>query len=151
MRLRYGEGNPPVTEKKTGYRAKGLARAGEIIWSRVYIDRGEFCLDLGRGAALRLPPEENQRRWDATTEEWPLMNALLYGVSRDGLMARHKSNHITVSYAPDANTANEIALAKASMARTLGFKVFLCGNLELTESVEYKIQNGLAVEGPYER
>ena len=94
-------------------------------------------------------PEESSRRWEATTREWPLMHALLYGVSRDKLMARHKSNHITVSYAPDAKTANEIAFAKASMARALGFKVYLCGKLDTAESVEYKAENGLAVEGPH--
>jgi len=136
---------------ENGICTKGLARAGEIIWSRVYIDRGEFCLDLGRGAALELPPEESSRRWEATTREWPLMHALLYGVSRDRLMARHKSNHITVSYGPDAETANEIAFAKASMARALGFKVYLCGKLDTAESVEYKAENGLALEGPHLR
>ena len=134
---------------ENGICTRGLARAGEIIWSRVYIDRGEFCLDLGRGAALKLPPEESRKRWEATTSQWPLMHALLYGVSRDQLMAKHKSNHITVSYAPDAQTSNEIALAKASMARALGFKVYLCGKLERAESVEYKAENGLAVEGPH--
>jgi L-fucose isomerase-like protein len=133
---------------ENGICTKGLARPGEIIWSRVYIDRGEFCLDLGRGAALELPLEESIRRWEATTKEWPLMHALLYGVSRDSLMAKHKSNHITVSYAPDAKTANKIDFAQASMARALGFKVFICGSLDLEESAEYKAGKGLAVEGP---
>ena len=136
---------------ENGIATKGLSRPGEIIWSRVYIDRSEFCLDIGRGAAVKLPPEESKRRWEATTEEWPLMHALLYGVSRDQLMARHKSNHITVSYAPDAKTANEITFARASMASALGFKVYLCGKLEPTESVEYKANNGLAIEGPHLR
>ncbi|MBN2290227.1 MAG: fucose isomerase [Candidatus Glassbacteria bacterium] len=136
---------------ENGICTRGLSRPGEIVWSRVYLDRGEFCLDLGRGAAVKLPPEEIQRRWEATTEEWPLMNALLYGVSRDSLMAKHKSNHITVSYAPDAETANEITLAKAAMARALGFKVFVCGSLDPEDSVEYRARKGLAVDGPHVR
>ncbi|RLB13997.1 MAG: hypothetical protein DRG82_14630, partial [Deltaproteobacteria bacterium] len=45
-------------------------------------------------------------------------------------VAKHKSNHITVSYAPDAETANQILFAKAAMAHALGFKVNLCGNLD---------------------
>ncbi len=133
---------------ENGICTKGLARPGELIWSRVYLDREKFHLDIGRGAAVKLPEEESARRWEATTKEWPLMHALLYGVSRDALMAKHKSNHITVSYAPDATTANEIALAKAAMAHALGFKVNLCGNIQIEESLEYKAANGLAVEGP---
>ncbi|HUU29035.1 MAG TPA: fucose isomerase [archaeon] len=136
---------------ENGISTKGVTRAGELVWSRVYIDSGEFCLDIGRGAAVKLPVEESERRWEYTTEEWPLMHALLYGVSRDQLMARHKSNHITVSYAPDAQTANEILFAKASMAGALGLKVYLCGSLELSDSVEYKAAKGFPVEGPYVR
>jgi len=133
---------------ENGIATKGLARPGELVWSRVYLDEEKFCLDLGRGAAVKLPEQESARRWEATTKEWPLMHALLYGVSRDALMAKHKSNHITVSYAPDAETANEIAFAKAAMAHALGFKVNLCGKLETEQSLEYKAANGLAVEGP---
>lgn len=133
---------------ENGIATRGLARPGELIWSRVYLDGEKFCLDIGRGAAVKLPEEESTRRWEATTKEWPLMHALLYGVSRDALMAKHKSNHITVSYAPDAETANEIALAKAAMAQALGFKVNLCGDIRLEASLEYKAANGLPVEGP---
>ena len=43
--------------------------------------RGVLSIDLGRGGAVTLPPEESTRRWKATTEEWPLMHAILYGVS----------------------------------------------------------------------
>jgi len=82
---------------ENGIATKGLARPGELVWSRVYLDAGEFCLDLGRGVAVKLPEEESARRWEATTKEWPLMHAQLYGMSRDGLMAKHKSTHITVS------------------------------------------------------
>ncbi len=127
------------------------ARPGELVWSRVYLDGGRFHLDIGRGAALDLPKSESRRRWDATTEQWPLMHALLYGVSRDQLMAKHKSNHITVSYAPDPESANAVAYAKAAMARALGMKVFLCGDFETEASVSHKASRGLPVEGPFEK
>lgn len=127
------------------------ARPGELVWSRVYIDRGQLSLDVGRGAAVELPQVESRRRWDATTEQWPLMHAILYGVSRDQLMARHKSNHITVSYAPDPETANGIAYAKAAMARALGFKVYLCGDFSETGSVTVRAAKKIRIEGPYER
>ena len=133
-----------------GICTKGLARDGELVWSRVYIDEGVLSIDLGRGGAVTLPPEESTRRWKATTEEWPLMHAILYGVSRDQLMARHKSNHITVSYAPDSDSALEIMVAKASMAAALGYRVFICGDVFKEASLEFKAAQGLPVEGPYE-
>ena len=79
---------------------------------------------------MRLPDEENQRRWEATTSQWPMMHAVLYGVSRDQFMAKHKANHIQVVYAPDAATARRALVAKASMAQELGIGVNLCGDLE---------------------
>lgn len=32
---------------------------------------GKIHADLGRATAVELPKEETQRRWDATTPEWP--------------------------------------------------------------------------------
>lgn len=134
---------------ENGICTRCLSKPGELVWSRVFLDREEFCIDIGRGAAVQLPDQESSRRWQSTTEEWPLMHAMLYGVSRDQLMARHKSNHITVSYAPDAASATEIALAKASMAQTLGFRVALCGNLDVESSLETASKSG-KVKGPGE-
>ena len=125
---------------ENGICTKGTTKSGEIIWSRVYIDQGELCLDVGRGAAVELPPEESNKVWEATTEEWPLMHAITYGVTRDQMMAKHKSNHITVSYAPDAATANEVMFAKAAMANELGFKVNLCGDYGIEDSMECKVE-----------
>jgi hypothetical protein len=55
------------------------------------------------------------------------MHAVTYGVSRDQFMARHKSNHINVAYAPDAAGANAALAAKAAMFRALGLDVSICG------------------------
>jgi hypothetical protein len=84
-------------------------------------------MDLGRAGVVALPPEETQRRWRETTPQWPIMHAVTYGVSRDQMMARHKSNHIQVVYANGAKEADEALLAKAAMAQALGMEVFLCG------------------------
>ena len=56
------------------------------------------------------------------------MHAVLYGVSRDQLMAKHQANHIQVAYAPDAATATRALVRKASMARAAGLAVNLCGD-----------------------
>ena len=57
----------------------------------------------------------------------PLMNAVLYGVTRDQMMARHRANHIQVAYAPDAETANAALATKVAMMQGLGVTVHLCG------------------------
>ncbi len=106
---------------------KGISKPGEIVWSRIFIDDGRLCMDLGRADVVELPPEETQRRWQATTPQWPIMHAVTYGVSRDQMMARHKSNHIQVAYANSADEADKALLAKAAMAAALGMEVSLCG------------------------
>ena len=55
------------------------------------------------------------------------MHAVTYGVSRDQMMARHKSNHIQVAYANSADEADRALMAKASMAEALGMEVSVCG------------------------
>ena len=84
-------------------------------------------MDLGRAGVVELPAEETQRRWDATTPQWPIMHAVTYGVSRDQMMARHKANHIQVAYADSASEADRAMLTKAAMADALGLGVAICG------------------------
>ena len=55
------------------------------------------------------------------------MHAVLKGVTRDQMMARHKANHIQVAYAPDAESANLALAAKAVVFRELGLEVSVCG------------------------
>nr|MCU0980047.1 fucose isomerase [Pirellulaceae bacterium] len=84
-------------------------------------------MDLGRAGVIELPAEETERRWKATTSQWPIMHAVTYGVSRDQMMARHKANHIQVAYANSAAEADKALLAKASMAEAMGIEVAICG------------------------
>jgi hypothetical protein len=76
-----------------------------------------------------LPREETERRWQATTPEWPIMHAVLDGVSRNALMAKHKSNHIQVVYSTDRLAADNTLWAKAAFANALGIKVNVCGQI----------------------
>ncbi len=109
----------------------GCSKPGEIVWSRVFIMDGNLHVDLGRGHVANLPAAETQRRLDATNPEWPIMHAVLHGVSRDQLMARHKANHAQVVYAPDAATADKALLAKAALFNELGVRVHLCGEVAI--------------------
>jgi L-fucose isomerase-like protein len=125
-----GERQPPMYFRRGGSTLKGISRPGEIVWSRIYVANDALHMDIGRGGVVRLSEKENKRRWEATTSQWPMMSAVLYGVTRDQFMAQHKANHIQVVYAPDAATARRALVRKASMARELGIRVNLCGDLE---------------------
>ena len=118
---------PPMYFPAGGGTLRGIARPGAIIWSRVYIEDNQLCLDIGCGEAVTLPPAEMQRRREGTTPEWPIMNAVLPSVSRDQLMGRHKSNHIQVAYAHSAAEAQHAMHTRAALAATLGMRVALIG------------------------
>jgi len=122
------ERQPPMYFPMGGGTLKGVSKPGEIVWSRVFVENGKLKADLGRAKVVELPPEETERRWRLTTSQWPIMNAVTYGISRDQMMARHKSNHIQVAYAPDAEGANLALAAKAAAFKELGLEVFICGD-----------------------
>ncbi len=122
---------PPMYFPLGGGTLSGVSKPGEIVWSRVYLAKGTLHVDLGRGSAVMLPDEETTRRREATTPQWPIMHALLHGVSRDQMMARHKANHIQVAYAPSEGDANRALAAKAAAFNALGVNVHLCGAVHL--------------------
>ncbi|MEV4511064.1 fucose isomerase [Dactylosporangium sp. NPDC049525] len=119
----------PVYFPLGGSTIKGVCRPGEVVWSRVFVQGGALHVDLGRASAVALPDEETQRRSEATTPAWPIMHAVLHGVTRDQFMARHKANHLNVAYAPDAATADKALLVKAALFAELGVHVHLCGDV----------------------
>jgi len=121
------ERQPPMYFRLGGGTLKGVSKPGEIVWSRIFVDDGVLKADLGRAKVAALPPEETERRWRMTTPQWPIMHAVTYGISRDQMMARHKSNHIQVAYAPDAAGANQALAVKAAMFAELGLDVSICG------------------------
>jgi hypothetical protein len=125
------ERQPPMYFPQGGGTLKGVSKPGEIVWSRVFVMDGQLHADLGRGTVVSLPDAELRERWDSTTPQWPMMNAILHGVSRDQLMARHKANHIQVVYAPDASSADKALAVKAGMFAELGIRVHLCGTVNL--------------------
>ena len=121
------ERQPSMYFRLGGGTVKGVSKPGDIVWSRVYVEAGALKVDIGRGKVVELPAEETQRRWNITTPQWPVMHAVTCGVSRDQLMAQHKSNHVQVAYAPDSAAANRALAVKAAMFRELGVAVSICG------------------------
>ena len=56
------------------------------------------------------------------------MHARLHGITRDQMMARHRANHIQVTYADSEAKADQALAIKASMFDALGVEVHLCGS-----------------------
>jgi L-fucose isomerase-like protein len=128
------ERQPPMYFPLGGGTLKGIGKAGEIVWSRVFIEDGALQVDLGRGSVVELADEDTYRRWKETTPQWPLVNTILHGVDRDQLMARHRANHISIAYAPDAPSADHALAVKAAMFHAMKLKVHLCGTTQRTAS-----------------
>jgi hypothetical protein len=125
----------PVFFPAGGGTIKGVSKAGEIVWSRIYIADGVLNADIGRATAIELPDDETERRWQATNPEWPIMHVVLHDITRDQFMARHKANHAQVAYAPDAQTADKALIAKATMFAALGIRVFICGSVRAVDDL----------------
>jgi hypothetical protein len=121
------ERQPPMYFPLGGGTLKGIGKAGEIVWSRVFVEGGALHVDIGRGSVVELPAEETARRWKNTTSQWPLVSAMFHGISRDAFMARHRANHVSIAYAPDAASAEKALAVKAVMFHEMGVTVHLCG------------------------
>ena len=122
---------PAMYFRLGGGTVTGVSKPGHVVWSRVFVMDGKLHCDLGICEVVELPEKETQRRWRETTPQWPIMHAVLNGVTRDQLMARHKANHIQVVYAPNAKQAHRACRIKAAMLAELGLEVHLCGNVAL--------------------
>jgi hypothetical protein len=121
------ERQPSMYFRLGGGTLKGVCKPGPVVWSRVFVEGGEVHVDIGRATAVELPTAETQRRWSATTKQWPIMHVVLHGVTQGQFMARHHANHVNVVYAPSAEVAYRALAAKAAMFAELGVQVHLCG------------------------
>jgi hypothetical protein len=121
------ERQPPMYFRLGGGTLKGVCKPGAFVWSRIFTEGGCLHADIGRGTAIELPEAETERRWKLATSQWPIMHAILHGVSRDQMMARHRANHLNVAYTPDAASADKALAAKAAMMAELGIAVHRCG------------------------
>lgn len=120
----------PMYFRLGGGTLKGVSKPGFIVWSRIYVEDNILYCDLGTGEVVSLPEEERDRRWQLTSPEWPIMHAVLHGVSRDQLMAKHQANHIHVVYARNREDATQACKIKAAALDELGIRVHFCGALE---------------------
>ena len=125
-----GERQPPMYFRLGGSTLKGICKPGWLVWSRVYIDNGQLGYDTGLLEAVELPTKETEERWSLTTSQWPILHGVFPGISRDQMMARHKSNHLQVVYAPGKEEAIYGLKVKAAAMKELGLQVSFCGDLQ---------------------
>ena len=75
-------------------------RAIDAVWriesAKLIAGLTRIVRDVGVAEVVELPREETERHWRETTPQWPIMHAVLKGITRDQMMARHKANHIQV-------------------------------------------------------
>jgi hypothetical protein len=126
------ERQPPMYFRLGGGTLKGISKPGHIVWSRVFIADNQLHCDLGVAEVVELPQAETERRWRETTPQWPIMHAVFEGITRDQMMARHKSNHIQVVYAPNKKAAHHACRIKAAAMAELGLNTHLCGDIQLS-------------------
>jgi hypothetical protein len=139
------ERQPPMYFRLGGGTIKGISKPGQVVWSRIFVEPSGLKADVGLAHAIELPQQETERRWQITTPQWPMMHAVLPGITRDQFMARHCSNHIQVAYAHDLRSAVRAMLTKATMFEAMGIETFLCGDVsaerwprfENSEAYEY--------------
>lgn len=124
------ERQPPMYFPLGGGTLKGVGKPGNIVWSRVFVEGNALHVDVGLGSVVQLTEEETVRRWKQTTIQWPMVNTVFDGVSRDSFMARHRANHVNIAYAPDKKTAGLALAVKAAMFYGLGVRVHLCGQTD---------------------
>ncbi len=123
------ERQPAMYFRLGGGTLKGVSKPGWVVWSRIFVADDALHLDIGLAEVVSLPEEETADRLRLTTPQWPIMHAVLQGVTRDQMMGRHKANHIQVVYAPDKASARKGLYAKAAAMQELGLKVSLCGEI----------------------
>jgi len=123
------ERQPAMYFRLGGGTIKGVSKPGWVVWSRVYVDNNKLKFDTGLAEVVKLPQAETEDRWKLTTSQWPIMHAVLQGINRDQMMARHKSNHIHVVYAPDKPAAKNGLYTKAAAMAELGLDVSICGKV----------------------
>lgn len=116
----------PMYFPKGGSTIFGQGKAGRFLWARAHYEGTEVVLHVGTGHAVELPAAEFERRRRATSWEWPLLNCVLDGVSRDQLMAGHQSNHITIAYV-DESQLDDVLRAFVAQALTQNIRPVVAG------------------------
>ena len=116
----------PMYFPKGGSTITGQGKAGRFVWARAHYEGTEVVLHVGTGHAVELPAAEFERRRRATSWEWPLLNCVLDGVSRDQLMAGHQSNHITIAYVDEA-AIDDVLRAFVAQALTQNMRPLVAG------------------------
>lgn len=128
----------------------GTCRQGEAIWSRLLVRHGALHLDIGRATIVATPYSHDPLTAVATSPTSPhaasprtrphaashapqpgssagTAHAILHGITREQMLARHLSSHLQVVYADSPRDADRALLARTALWDVLGAEVSICG------------------------
>ena len=118
---------PPMYFRLGGGTITGVSKPGWIVWSRVFVEEASCGSTPAWPRSSSCRAKRPRSAGGSPRPQWPIMHAVLQGITRDQMMARHKSNHIQVAYAPDKAGAKKALFAKAAAMQELGLDVSVCG------------------------
>lgn len=133
---------PSMYFRLGGSTLRNIAKPGYVVYSRLRVmgervgggpcakTKQTLRLDVGVGRSVKLSAAETQRRWEATTEQWPIMHLETIGASKDQIMGDWGSNHWQCLEPTTKETAFKVAHLKAIMAQNLGIDVVWVGALD---------------------
>lgn len=108
--------------------ADALGRDPHLVADEDAVTLGAALLGAtAAGRFAELPAAEFERRRRATSREWPLLNCVLAGVSRDQLMAGHQSNHIGIACVDEDELA-DVLRAFVVQALTQNIRTLVAGS-----------------------
>ena len=123
---------PPMYFRLGGGSLNGVSKPGWIVWSRVLCRRLQAQVRHRPGGSQSKLPHGGNGRAASETDHAAMADHARGAegrLTRDQMMAQHKSNHIQVVYAPDKAGAKKGLLVKASAMAELGLEVFVCGTV----------------------
>ena len=127
--------NRPCIFRLAADRSRASASPARSSGAACLLKAERFIADMGSGTVVSLPAAETERRWRETTTQWPIVHAILHGVSQNQMMARHRANHVNVAYAPTAEIADKALATKAAMLAELGVRYIFAGSMHIASSM----------------
>ncbi|MEM9446516.1 MAG: hypothetical protein AAGA18_14315 [Verrucomicrobiota bacterium] len=116
-----------LDEKQKGKSVHLTCKAGWGVWSNIYFEDDRLRADLGLIQIPLLTKKQYQSMEALVPKDHSYMPAALPGITRDQMLARHRSRRVQIGYAPTREDATRALRVKGVALQKLGLKVTICG------------------------
>ncbi|MEM9399263.1 MAG: hypothetical protein AAF984_03570 [Verrucomicrobiota bacterium] len=106
---------------------KIICKPGWAVWSSIYMLENKLRADIGITKILPLTKEQKQIILPLIPEGHALMPAVFPGITRDQMLAHHKSHRLQIGYAPSCEEATRALRVKGALLSELNIKTTICG------------------------